>query len=110
MCFKAHARLHAQWDQSLKVPQAAFGVAEGSGGAGETLMHTEQSVSSLAAAAALWEFGSSDRHGAEILGADTTQSSGPRTVQGLRDRGEQGQDPGKGSEWQSTEQQRLQAP
>lgn len=28
-CFKAPAWLHAQWDQSLTVPQAAFGVAEG---------------------------------------------------------------------------------
>lgn len=47
---------------------------------------------------------------AEILGADTIQSSGPSTAQGLRDQGEQDQDPGKEPEWQSTEQQRPQAP
>lgn len=67
-------------------------------------------MSSLAAATTVWEFGSNGRHGMEILGADTTKSSDPSTAQGLRDQGEQGQDPGKEPEWQSTEQQRLQAP
>lgn len=52
-------------------------------------------MSSLAAPATLWEFGSSGRHGVEILGVDTTQSSGPSTAQGLRDQGEQSQDPAK---------------
>lgn len=44
-------------------------------------------MSSLAAATALWEFGSSGRHGVEILGANTTQSSGPSKAQELGTKG-----------------------